>query len=92
MAPRLLYAIPRNNYPRIILPHVHERIQAVCDVIPAPVPGQSRQGVPPGARARRGDHCQLMGTPAIRCRNPRGRPRLKLVGPCGGDGEGHDDR
>ena len=84
MAPRLLYAIPRNNYPRIIPPHVHERIQAVCDVIPAPVPDNPDKAFLL-AHARDAEIIvSSWGTPAIDAEILAAAPRLKLVAHAAG--------
>jgi phosphoglycerate dehydrogenase-like enzyme len=84
MAPRLLYAVSREHFARIVPPHVRDRIAAACDVIPAPVPEEADKAFVLSHVRDAEILVSSWGTPAIDAEILAAAPALKLVAHAAG--------
>ncbi len=84
MAPRLLYALSREHFTRIVPPHVRDRIAAACDVIPAPVPDTMDKAFVLSHIRDAEILVSSWGTPAVDAEILALAPRLKLVAHAAG--------
>jgi phosphoglycerate dehydrogenase-like enzyme len=84
MAPRLLYAIAREHFARIVPLHVRDRIAAACDPIPAPVPDQADKAFVLSHVRDAEILVSSWGTPIVDAEILAAAPALKLVAHAAG--------